>query len=151
MTKVGERARKTQPLVLDFLRLGLESLYQAKYIERMGTGTEDMIRRCKAVGLAEPEFSVSDGFRAIVRRSGATSVDIPSFPGGTTQETTQERILMLLRVHPTMTRKELAQHIGITADGIKYHLDKMRASGRIRHVGSTKKGYWEIIEDDTND
>ena len=56
---------------------------------------------------------------------------------------------MLLRVQPTMTRKELAEHIGITSDGIKYHLDKMRASGRIRHVGPTKKGYWEIIEDDT--
>ena len=149
MTEVDERVTKIQQLVLDFLRLGLESLYLTKYIERMGTGTEDMIRRCKAVGLAEPEFTVSDGFRAIVRKSGATAVNIPSFPGETTQETTQERILMLLRVQPTMTRKELAEHIGITSDGIKYHLDKMRTSGRIKHVGLTKKGYWEIIEDDT--
>ncbi len=39
-----------------------EPLYLAKYIERMGTGTRDMIARCKKAGLPEPKFAVSDGF-----------------------------------------------------------------------------------------
>lgn len=39
-----------------------EPLYLTKYIERMGTGTRDMIRRCQEAGLPEPEFSVTDGF-----------------------------------------------------------------------------------------
>lgn len=39
-----------------------EPLYLTKYIERMGTGTGDMIRRCREIGLPEPQFSVSDGF-----------------------------------------------------------------------------------------
>ena len=34
----------------------------------MGTGTVDMIRRCAAVNLPEPEFVVTDGFVATVRR-----------------------------------------------------------------------------------
>jgi len=38
-----------------------ESLYLTKYIERMGTGTGDMIRRCREAGLPEPEFAVKDG------------------------------------------------------------------------------------------
>ena len=37
-------------------------------IERMGTGTRDMIRRCKAAGLAEPEFKLTDGFVTTIRR-----------------------------------------------------------------------------------
>ena len=45
-----------------------ESLYLAEYIERMGTGTLDMIRRCIEADLPEPEFSVTDGFVATVRR-----------------------------------------------------------------------------------
>ncbi len=45
-----------------------ESLYLAKYIERMGTGTRDMIHDCKMAGLAEPEFSLTDGFVATVYR-----------------------------------------------------------------------------------
>jgi predicted HTH transcriptional regulator len=50
-----------------------EALYLVRYIERMGTGTRDMIRLCLAAGLAEPEFSISDGFIATVRRPELTS------------------------------------------------------------------------------
>lgn len=45
-----------------------EPLYLAQYIERMGTGTGDMIRRCRKAGLPEPEFSLMDGFVTIIRR-----------------------------------------------------------------------------------
>ena len=34
-----------------------ESLYLTKYIERMGTGTRDMIKRCRAAGLLEPSIA----------------------------------------------------------------------------------------------
>lgn len=39
-----------------------EPLYLAKYIERMGTGTGDMIRLCRDAGLIEPEYAIRDGF-----------------------------------------------------------------------------------------
>ena len=45
-----------------------EPLYLTKYIERMGTGTGDMIRLCREAGLAEPEFSLTDGFVTTIRR-----------------------------------------------------------------------------------
>ena len=45
-----------------------ESLYLAEYIERMGTGTLDMINRCFEAGLSEPDFSVEDGFVTTVWR-----------------------------------------------------------------------------------
>jgi len=51
-----------------------------------------------------------------------------------------------LKVQPQTTRKELAEQIGITPDGIKYHLSKLRTAGKIRHVGSTKAGHWEVLE-----
>jgi ATP-dependent DNA helicase RecG len=65
----------------------------------------------------------------------------------TTQETTQEKILVSLRTEPTLTRKLIARRLGISEDGVKYHLDKLKAAGRIRHVGPTKAGRWEVIED----
>jgi ATP-dependent DNA helicase RecG len=64
----------------------------------------------------------------------------------TTQETTQEKILGLLRANPATTRVALAKNLGLSADGVKYHLDKLRASGEIRHHGPTKAGHWEIID-----
>ncbi|MBM4044299.1 MAG: DUF4062 domain-containing protein [Planctomycetes bacterium] len=45
-----------------------EPLYLAKYIERMGTGTGDMIRRCRDAGLPEPEFALTHGFVVTLRR-----------------------------------------------------------------------------------
>ena len=66
------------PLTLEKLRephasvpanpLLAESMYLVNYIERMGTGTLDMIRRCVAAGLPEPDFTVTDVFVARVRR-----------------------------------------------------------------------------------
>jgi predicted HTH transcriptional regulator len=45
-----------------------EPLYLAKYIERMGTGTGDMIQRCRQAGLEEPVFTQSGGFVISIRR-----------------------------------------------------------------------------------
>ena len=51
----------------------------------------------------------------------------------------------LLRQEPALTCKALAAGTGITADGIKYHLTKLTESGRIRRVGPTRKGHWEVL------
>ena len=74
-------------------------------------------------------------------------------PGGTieattqeTEATTQERILALIEAEPEITRRLLAERVGITPDGVKYHLDKLRAAGVIRHVGATRAGRWEVLQ-----
>ena len=77
--EVRNPGRLLPPLTLEELRVAhnsvpgnpllAESLYLAEYIERMGTGTLDMIRRCVAAGLPEPEFAVTDGFVTTVRRA----------------------------------------------------------------------------------
>lgn len=77
--------------------------------------------------------------------------------GQATQETggktdsmpTRDCIVALLRTDPTLTRAALATRVGITPEGVKYHLDKLRKTGRNRHVRSTKKGRWEILESES--
>lgn len=70
----------------------------------------------------------------------------------TTQETekmtTQEMILNLIKINPEVTRNELANEIGITTEGIKYHLTQLRKKRIIKHFGPTKAGYWKILKDD---
>ena len=71
------------------------------------------------------------------------------FPLGeekTSGKTTQEKIFSLIRQKPEITRKEIAKIIGLSADGVKYHLDVLRRKRCILHVGPTKKGRWKIIE-----
>ena len=73
------------------------------------------------------------------------SEGLPKKSGGTTQETTQERILTTIQAKPKITQKELAQSIGLTLNGIKYHIKNMTKLGIIKHEGSTKSGEWIII------
>jgi len=63
----------------------------------------------------------------------------------TTQETTQEKLLQLLRKAPQMNRDQIAVQLSVSADGIKYHLKKLKATGRIVRVGSTKSGTWQVV------
>ncbi|EKY07423.1 hypothetical protein HMPREF9075_02033 [Capnocytophaga sp. oral taxon 332 str. F0381] len=74
------------------------------------------------------------------------SGELPNKSGGTTQETTQERILVAIQAKPKITQKELAQSIGLTLNGIKYHIKNMTKLGIIKHEGSTKSGKWIIIK-----
>ena len=128
-----------------------ESMYLMRYIEKMGTGTLDMIRRCAKAGLPEPEFEVGAGFVARIWRSGDTAQKAAQTTQKTTQETTQktarERILDCLRAEPELTRHALAERVGLTPDGVKYHLARLKAAGALRRVGSDRAGRWEVMGD----
>lgn len=60
---------------------------------------------------------------------------------------TRDKIIEQLRNNPKITRNELASILGITSDGVKYHLQKMVAEGIIVRHGSARGGYWEVVED----
>lgn len=77
-------------------------------------------------------------------------------PVSTTQKTTQihemgdtgtaERILAALKQHPKASRAALSEILGnITADGVKYHLERLQAAGRLRRIGPDKGGHWEVV------
>lgn len=55
-----------------------EPLYLTEYIERMGTGTGDMIRRCRKAGLPEPRFTMRDGFVLTIQRKESSQAALPA-------------------------------------------------------------------------
>jgi len=64
-----------------------------------------------------------------------------------TPRSTRDRILEQINNNPKITRNELASILGITPDGVKYHLQKMTADDVIVRHGSARGGYWEIVKD----
>lgn len=78
-----------------------EPMYLAGYIERMGTGTRDMIRRCAEAGLAEPEFAVTDGFVIRMQRTAKPVA------GRATPEVTPEVVRLVVALEGEMSRAEL--------------------------------------------
>ena len=65
----------------------------------------------------------------------------------TTQETAQEQIRALLRAEPALACKALSERIGLSTDGIKYPLEKLKKAGATRRSGSTKSGHWRCWGD----
>ena len=78
-------------------------------IEEMGTGTLDMIRRCRDAGLPEPEFTDSGGFKTTIWRAKPTErINVqPESPVGDLKS----RVLNLL-VDGPMSRSELSKQLG---------------------------------------
>ena len=66
----------------------------------------------------------------------------------TTKKTT-EKIVRLMKSNPYITNKELAEVCGITEDGVYWNTKKLKKNNRIRRIGGDKGGYWEVIENRT--
>lgn len=94
-----------------------EPLYLAGYIERMGTGTSDMVQKSVAIGLPEPEFIQDEDFRSILFRPSIDQANTQDTPQVTPQDTPQvapevspEVRKLILVLEGEKTRMEL-QHI----------------------------------------
>lgn len=120
-----------------------EPMYLTRYIERRGTGIGDMIRRCQEAGLHEPEFTVTDGFKTIIRRVKAS--EPREEPREEAREETAKKILALIKADPSITMQDLARAIAISPKGIEWQIRKLRQAGMLKHVGPTKGGRGEII------
>lgn len=99
-----------------------EPLYLTKYIERMGTGTGDMIERCRNAGLAEPEFSLTDGFVVTLHRKPGRAFEAVGgeiageVAGEVTGEVTGEVRKLLMVCRNAMTRKKLQEALALKGE-----------------------------------
>lgn len=115
------------------------AFFRAGEIEAWGRGIERILTVCREAKIPTPEINLeSTGLWVVFPFSRGKDK--------TTQETTQEMILKMMREKPSITRKELSGILQITPDGVKYHLDILRKNGVIRHTGPTKAGKWEILK-----
>jgi len=89
-----------------------ESLYQAGYIERYGTGTGEIFRLTSESGLKEPVFSLEEGFKLTVWRPGLTGQVTPQVPRKYPASTPQVKAVLELCVSPKK-REEIQTHLGL--------------------------------------
>ena len=103
-----EQLRDTHPSVPNN-RLLARSLYLTQYIEEMGTGTLDMIHRCREARLPEPEFTDIGGFKTTIwRAKPPEQIEIqPELLRGDLES----RVINLLADGP-MSRSELSKKLG---------------------------------------
>ncbi|TVM01751.1 ATP-binding protein [uncultured Candidatus Kuenenia sp.] len=131
----GKSSVRRNPIIADlFHRMGK--------VERMGSGIERMRELMREAGLKEPVFEMDAFFRVIFYRDPRYSLKA----GKDITRKTTRKIIEAIAKKSDITQKELAELIGITDDGIKYHITRLRKKGILKRIGPDKGGHWEIVD-----
>ena len=63
------------------------------------------------------------------------------------RQNTSDRIVTFLRENPEASRREIVAALGNTTEGsVRYQLDKLKDSGKLRRVGPDRGGHWMIVD-----
>ena len=129
----------------------LNTLYKSKDVEVFGSGFRKVYALCDKDNIKVEATYENDGFlfsfyRDIkshpVTESDTINVTKPSL---TSTVPTETKVYLLLKEDPTQTREMLAGKAGRTVRTIQRALDKLSSEGKIKRIGSTKAGYWEVF------
>ena len=122
-----------------------EPLYLAQYIERMGTGTGDMIRWCREAGLPEPQFGMRSGFLTTIWRKSLANEAINQKPSGKPSGKilgkTARAIVESMKLNPGITIPELADQLKRTERAIELQINTLRENEVVARVGPAKGGH----------
>lgn len=140
-----------------------EAFYRAGFIEAWGRGIEKIINGFKADGLTPPTFSVEQGGvtvhipreKFVAINLGGTT-DIEQFKGSENTDTKpiqtdtkaaqKDAIVDMLRGKPEISMDEIGLNLSITKSSVQRRLESLVKEGRIRHIGPTNGGHWEVLE-----
>jgi len=135
-----------------------------EYMERAGSGFKKIVDAYADLGKANPErlrpklYSAVNCFVVTLPRivNAAAELTEARVATSVTQGTkgaqevprkypeSTQKTIDAIRENPFVTRMELAQIVGITSDGVKKILNRLKSSHIIRRVGPDNGGHWEV-------
>ena len=135
--------------------------FWVKYVEEIGSGTNKIVKWCREWGLPDPVFEytgtsivvtlrkrVMDSVQAL---SGATAR--PGLVGGLVGGLvdglpgSQRRMILLMTETPSISKKQMADSLGISTTAVDKNIAKLKRKNLIRRVGPDKGGHWEVLMD----
>lgn len=60
-----------------------------------------------------------------------------------------QAIISAIRLNPKVTAAEIAMKLGVSSRAVEKRIKTLRENGVIRRIGGDKGGYWEVIENGT--
>jgi predicted HTH transcriptional regulator len=119
-----------------------EPLYLARYIERVGSGTQTMIELCCEAGLPEPTFEQRQGFFIVTLwRDWLTEEVLARY----NLNERQEKAIRLLRIRGNVTNAEYQKEFSVAKRTASLDLSGLVASGLVEKVGTTGKGVYYLL------
>jgi len=119
-----------------------EPLYLARYIERVGSGTQTMIELCREAGLPEPSYELRQGsFVLTLWRDWLTAEVLAELA----LNERQLKALQILRQQRHMTNSEYQDITGATRPTAKRDLEALVQKGVLAPRGSGRGAHYELV------
>lgn len=118
-----------------------EALFLARYIEKYGTGTLMMIRRCRDRGLPEPDFEQRGGEFAVTLWRDWLTVDLLA---GLGLNERQLKALHVARQERRLTNSRYREVTGASRPTAKRDLDDLVGKGLLVPKGAGRGAYYEV-------
>ena len=127
------------------------------YADQLGSGVRNLFKYSKFYSGKEPEFAEGDVFRIVVPLDEEYSYDFGQDSGRINQSNQsdqsnqslltedEQRLLDMIKEYPDMTNALLAQTLGWSVSRVKYYVQKLKKSGKIKRKGTSRNGSWEIL------
>ena len=136
------------PIIASFFR-------NIGYADQLGSGVRNLFKYSKHYSGKDPKFIEGDIFRIVVPLNNIYSDYGNQSATQTTQSATQttqsvtysvveQNIIFLIELEPALSQKQIAERLKINVNTIKYYIRKMREQGKIKRVGSSRKGRWIV-------
>ncbi|MDR0885254.1 MAG: winged helix-turn-helix transcriptional regulator [Clostridiales Family XIII bacterium] len=114
------------------------------YADQLGSGVRNLYKYTAIyTNGGEPELVEGDTFKAIIPLPDTVTPEV-------TEKVTEKELDVLNCIidNPAITSTEIAKLLQLSRKTISVRIKTLKASGIIKRIGSDKKGYWEIINQD---
>jgi ATP-dependent DNA helicase RecG len=107
----------------------------------MGTGIARIRHQLNEAGLPPAEYHFSNFVKVVFHRlsQGRKKGSEKS------SEKSSEKILRIIKEHPEISAREIAEVLRISSRSVEKHIALLRKRSLLRRIGSAKGGRWEII------
>jgi ATP-dependent DNA helicase RecG len=150
--EVWNPGRLPGTLTLDSLRndhpsvpynpLMAESLYLARYIERVGSGTQTIIELCKDAGLPEPQFEQRGGFFVVTLwRDWLTAEAMEKLD----LNDRQKRAVAIIKAQGKITNREYREQTGVIIRTASRDLEELVNKGVFKKMGTTGRSTFYML------
>lgn len=134
--KTEHSSRPRNPKIAD-------ACFKSGYIDAWGRGTLKIIETCKEAGLPEPEIIEKDGGVQVTLYKESKAGLVDGLVDGLVES--QELILKLIEANPKVSKRKLAEEIGISTTAIDKNIATLKRKGLIERLGTDRSGYWKLI------
>ena len=124
----------------------LETLYKCKNVEMFGSGFKKVYSLCNAERIKVKYDLDPYGFSFFfLRNTGSISSGSMLNKRDDWMSDIERSVLSLIKEKPTISSKEISEKLKRTPRTIQRSLVTLKEGGKIKRIGTQRRGYWEIV------